>query len=294
MSTVQEPVFAPSSQIERLLSGAVTSPLIMGVLNCTPDSFHTGGRSMHAPSAIEHALDLVRQGADIIDVGGESTRPGADRVPAAEQIRRVVPVIQAIRERSGVPLSVDTTLAAVAQAAIEAGAWIVNDVSAGREDPGLFPLVARMGAGLVLMHRLTPPGEDRYSHQYERPPAYGDVVAEVTAFLADRASLAEGAGVPRARMAVDPGFGFGKSVEQNFDMLARLREFTSSGLPVLVGLSRKSFLGAAAGVTDPADRLPASLAAAAQAIRHGAGVLRVHDVAAHVQVRAILRASGGC
>jgi dihydropteroate synthase len=294
VSTVQEPVFAPSSQIERLLSGAVTSPLIMGVLNCTPDSFHTGGRSMHAPSAIEHALDLVRQGADIIDVGGESTRPGADRVPAAEQIRRVVPVIQAIRERSGVPLSVDTTLAAVAQAAIEAGAWIVNDVSAGREDPGLFPLVARMGAGLVLMHRLAPPGEDRYSHQYERPPAYGDVVAEVTTFLADRASLAEGAGVPRARMAVDPGFGFGKSVEQNFDMLARLREFTSSGLPVLVGLSRKSFLGAAAGVTDPADRLPASLAAAAQAIRHGAGVLRVHDVAAHVQVRAILQASGGC
>lgn len=294
MSTVQEPVFAPSSQIERLLSGTATSPLVMGVLNCTPDSFHAGGRSMDVPSAIEHALDLVRQGADIIDVGGESTRPGADRVPAEEQVRRVMPVIRGIRARSGVPISVDTTLAAVAQAAIEAGAWIVNDVSAGHEDPGLFPLVARLGAGLVLMHRLVPPGADRYSNQYERPPVYGDVVAEVMTFLAQRVGLAERAGVPRARMVVDPGFGFGKSVEQNFDMLARLRAFTSLGLPVLVGLSRKSFLGEAAGVTDPTDRLPASLAAATEAIRRGVGVLRVHDVAAHVQARAILRASDGC
>lgn len=294
MSTVQEPVFAPSAEIERLFAGSLRAPLVMGIVNCTPDSFHAGGRSMDAGAAMDHALELVRQGADLIDVGGESTRPGAERVPAPEQIRRVVPVIRGVRSRSGVPISVDTTHASVAQAAIDAGAWIVNDVSAGQEDQSLFTVVARLGAGLVVMHRLRPPGEDRYSHQYGQAPDYADVVAQVSDFLTQRVAAAERSGVPRSRMAIDPGFGFGKSVEQNFAMLARLPSFATLGLPVLAGLSRKSFLGAAVGAADPADRLPASLAAATMAMRHGVAVLRVHDVAAHVQARAVIRATGGC
>ena len=292
MSTVQEPVFAPGADIDRLLHDAARRPLLMGIVNCTPDSFHAGGRSMDVAGAIEHALRLVQEGADIIDVGGEA--PGGARVPAQEQIRRVVPVIRGIRVRSGVPISIDTTLAAVAQAAIEAGAWMVNDVSAGLEDVELLPLAARMGAGVMLMHRLAPPPQDRYSDRHDRPPAYVDVVADVADFLAGRVAAAEKAGVPRARIVIDPGFGFGKNVEQNFLMLARLPEFTAVGVPVLVGVSRKSFLGAASGVTDPADRLPATLAAAAQAIQGGAALLRVHDVAAHAQVRAVLRAARGC
>ena len=294
MSTVQEPVFAPGSEIERLLHDASRRPLLMGIVNCTPDSFHAGGRSMHVAAAVEHALRLVQEGADLVDVGGESTRPGAERVPAEEQIRRVVPVIRGIRATSAVPISVDTTLAAVAQAAIEAGAWLVNDVSAGLEDADLLPLAARLGAGVVLMHRLAPPPQDRYSDRHERPPAYTDVVAEVAGFLAGRVAAATHAGVPRARIVIDPGFGFGKDVGQNFDMLARLPEFAMVGVPLLVGVSRKSFLGAAAGIADPADRLPATLAAAAQAIDGGAALLRVHDVAAHAQVRSVLRAARGC
>ncbi|NBX25001.1 MAG: dihydropteroate synthase [Planctomycetes bacterium] len=266
----------------------------MGIVNCTPDSFHAGGRSLDVASAVAHALDMVRQGADLIDVGGESTRPGAERMPAQEQIRRVVPVIRGIRERSDVAISIDTTLAEVAEAAMRSGAWIVNDVSAGLEDARLMPLVARAGAGLVLMHRRVPPGEDRYSHQYLQPPEYADVVRDVSAFLVERRMAAEQAGVPRARMLVDPGFGFGKSVEQNFAMLARLGEFEAIGVPLLVGLSRKSFLGAVSGAGDPADRLPATLAAAVQAIVGGAAVLRVHDVAEHAQLRAVLGALGRC
>ena len=294
MSAVQQHVFAPSVDVERLLGDLTRRPLLMGIVNCTPDSFHAGGRSMDVPAAVEHALRMVREGADLIDVGGESTRPGAGRVPSDEQARRVAPVIRGIRARSDVPISVDTTLAAVAEVAIGSGAWIVNDVGAGQEDAALFPMVARTGAGLVLMHRLVPPGQDRYSHQHERPPAYGDVVADVARFLGDRVVEAERAGVPRRRIVVDPGFGFGKSVEQNMRMLARLPEFVRSGLPVLVGVSRKSFLGAVAGASDPADRLPATLAAAAEAMRQGAALLRVHDVAPHAQVRAVLRASQGC
>ena len=191
-------------------------------------------------------------------------------------------------------ISIDTTLASVAERAIEAGARLVNDVSAGLEDPRILRVAAAAGAEVALMHRLAPPQADRYSDQYEREPAYADVVRDVSAWLATRVAAAVGAGVPPQRVLIDPGFGFGKSVAQNFEMLRKLDAFTRTGLRVLVGLSRKSFLGAAACAPDPADRLPATLAAAALAMRAGASVLRVHDVAAHAQVRAVFRAERGC
>lgn len=249
---------------------------------------------MDARAAIEHGLRLVQEGADIVDVGGESTRPGAARVPADEQVRRVVPVIEGLRAAGVARVSVDTTLATVAERAIAAGACLVNDVSAGTEDTRLLQVAAAAGAEVALMHRLVPPDQDRYSDRYEREPVYGDVVRDVAAWLAQRVSAAVQAGVPRERVVIDPGFGFGKSVAQNFEMLRRLEEFSALGHRVLVGLSRKSFLGAAAGVMDPADRLPATLAAATLAMRGGAAVLRVHDVAAHAQVRAVFLAERGC
>ena len=165
---------------------------------------------MDTLAAVQHALELVRQGADIIDVGGESTRPGAQRVPAQEQVRRVVPVIAGIRAQSPVAISVDTTLAPVAEAALQAGAIMVNDVSGGTEHADMLPLVARTGAWVVLMHRLTTPEQDHYSHQYATPPVYHDVVAQVSAHLAQRAQAAMQAGVPADRVVLDPGFGFGK------------------------------------------------------------------------------------
>ncbi|MFM7809107.1 MAG: dihydropteroate synthase, partial [Planctomycetota bacterium] len=269
------------------MSAAPSSPRLMGILNCTPDSFHAGGRSMDARAAIDHGLRLVHEGADIVDVGGESTRPGATRVPADEQVRRVVPVIEGLRAAGVGTISVDTTLSQVAERALATGASMVNDVSAGTEDARLMQVAAAAGAELVLMHRLVVPGDDRYSDRYEREPQYGDVVSEVGAWLAERLQAAAHAGVSHERVLIDPGFGFGKSVAQNFEMLRRLGEF--AGHRVLVGLSRKSFLGAVAGAPEPADRLPATLAAAMLAMRAGASVLRVHDVAAHAQVRAVFR-----
>ena len=269
-------------------------PRLMGILNCTPDSFHAGGRSMDVRAAIEHGVRLVREGADIVDVGGESTRPGAARVPADEQLRRVVPVIEGLRAAGVRHISVDTTLSQVAEHAIAAGASVVNDVSAGTEDARLMQVAAAAGAELVLMHRLVAPGDDRYSDRYEREPQYGDVVRDVGVWLAERVQAALRAGMSTDRVLIDPGFGFGKSVTQNFEMLRRLGEFAGLGHRVLVGLSRKSFLGAATGAPDPADRLPATLAAAMLAMRAGASVLRVHDVAAHAQVRAVFRAERGC
>ena len=266
----------------------------MGILNCTPDSFHAGGRTMDVAAAVAHGVRMAGEGADLIDVGGESTRPGAQRVDAAEQIRRVVPVIEGLRQAGVARISVDTTLGDVAERALAAGACMVNDVSAGHEDPRILQIVAKADAELVLMHRLAPPDRDRYSHDYEREPVYADVVVEVLAWLEAHVLVAMRAGIPAQRILIDPGFGFGKSVSQNFEMLRRLPEFGEHGRRLLVGLSRKSFLGAAAGAPDPADRLPATLAAAMRAMQGGAAVLRVHDVAAHAQVRAVFLAQRGC
>lgn len=269
---------------------------IMGIVNATPDSFSDGGQFANAEEAAQYALQLVDEGAAIIDVGGESTRPGATRVDAEEQVRRVVPVIARIRSRSSVAITVDTTLAAVAEAALEAGADAVNDVSAGVEDPGMFALVARTGAGIVLMHRLVAPGSDQYSDRYTEAPAYDDVVREVAGFLLMRAELATGAGIARESIAIDPGLGFGKSVAQNFELLARTSELAALGYPVLVGASRKSFLGAVSGRTDPEQRIIGSAVAAVAAYGGGARIIRAHDVGAHREAllvaHAVLKGAG--
>ena len=269
---------------------------IMGVVNITPDSFSDGGQFADQEDAARYALQLVDEGATVIDVGGESTRPGAARVSAEEQVRRVVPVIARVRARSNVAISVDTTLAEVAEAAIEAGADIVNDVSAGTEDSAMFRLAARTGAGLVLMHRLHAPGDDSYSDRYAQPPAYGDVVRDVANFLLARAEMAMAAGVARESIAIDPGLGFGKSVAQNYELLARTSELAALGFPVLVGASRKSFLGAVTGRTDPEQRIIGSVVAAVAAYGGGARVIRAHDVGAHREAllvaHAVLKGAG--
>jgi dihydropteroate synthase len=269
---------------------------IMGVVNVTPDSFSDGGQFTGPEEAAQYALQLVEEGASIIDIGGESTRPGAARVDAEEQVRRVVPVIARIRSRSSVAITVDTTSAAVAEAALEAGADAVNDVSAGCEDPAMFALVARRGAGLVLMHRLAPPGEDSYSDRYAEPPIYDDVVREVASFLLMRAELAMAAGVARESIVLDPGLGFGKSVAQNYELLARASELVALGMPVLVGASRKSFLGAVSGRTDPEQRIIGSVVAAVAAYGGGARIIRAHDVGAHREAllvaHAVLKGAG--
>jgi dihydropteroate synthase len=269
---------------------------IMGVLNATPDSFSDGGQFASVEHAVEFALEMIEQGASVIDVGGESTRPGAARVPADEQIRRVVPVIARLRTRSNVAISIDTTLAAVAEAALDAGADFVNDVSAGTEDGAMFRMLARRGAGIVLMHRLAPPGEDSYSDRYAKEPVYADVVRDVSAFLLARAEMAMAAGIARESIALDPGLGFGKNVVQNFELVARTSELAALGFPVVVGASRKSFLGAVTGRADPEQRIIGSVVAAVAAYGGGARIVRAHDVGAHREAllvaHAVLRGAG--
>jgi len=273
----------------------------MGVLNLTPDSFSDGGRwfSPDEPGrAVERGLAMLAKGADLLDLGAESTRPGGDvygagarEVPAEEELSRLLPVLEGLRAATGAPLSVDTRKAAVARAALAAGADLVNDVSA-LGDPGMAPLVASAGCPVVLMHSRGELGT------MQRDIRFGDVVAEVRSELAGAVARAEAAGVPRDRIVVDPGIGFGKTAEQNLALLARLGELTGPagstglGLPVLVGASRKSFLGAVTG--DPPDRrLPGSLAAAARAAAGGAALLRVHDVTETVAFLAVLSAIDG-
>ncbi len=273
------------------------SPRIMAILNLTPDSFHDGGSLIDADAAAARAGEAVAEGADMLDLGGESTRPGAARVNADEQVRRVIPAIGAIRRAGGplatIPISVDTTLASVAEAALDAGADAINDVSAGTEDGAMLPLAARRGAGLVLMHRLRPPERDSYSDRYgsssrsaSPPPDYsreGGVVGAVRAFLDARADAARRAGVDRRAIVLDPGLGFGKTVEQNLELIRRTEELGALGFPILSGISRKSFTGAWAGLADsrPTDRLAPSIALALEHRRAGASIFRVHDVAAH-------------
>lgn len=257
-------------------------PMLMAIVNVTPDSFSDGGAFDGPGAAVQHAMRCIDAGAAIVDVGGESTRPGAAPVPAHEQVRRTVPVIEALA-RAGTPaaLSIDTTSAEVARQAIAAGAHIVNDVSAGLDDPRMFETCAAAGCGLVIMHRLRRPAEDSYSNQYARAPEYGDVVAAVRDALVGRAEAAVAAGVARESIAIDPGLGFGKSVDDNWTLIRRLDEVAALGHPVLVGASRKSFIGAAAGISDPRARDPASAEAAVECAQRGAAILRVHDVPIH-------------
>jgi len=317
--------------------------VLMGVLNVTPDSFSDGGAYGTVEAAIARGLDMAEQGAEIIDVGGESTRPGAVAVSAGVQIERVIPVVRELRQRTDAAISIDTTLVEVARAALDAGADIINDVSAGTDarnggneaeawfapkaagmtaaasreassagrDSALvapqppvgrrpvalpepvslpapvappermFRLAAERRCGLVLMHRVCEPSKDRYSDQYEHEPAYEDVVEVVRTYLLDRAEAAMAAGVTREAIAIDPGLGFGKSVGQNFELLRRADELCATGYPLLMGASRKSFLGKAGGIVEPAKRDGVSIAAAVALWFKGVRMFRVHDVAWH-------------
>ncbi len=245
----------------------------MGVVNVTPDSFYDGGFYFDPARAIERGLVLAAEGADIIDVGGESTKPGSEPVPADEERKRVLPVISALKQKTTALISIDTTKAEVAEAAIAAGASIVNDISAGRFDPRMFPLVSGSGAGLIIMHMKGTPKTMQINPHYE------DVLAEVKAFLQERLEAAEAFGIERERLIVDPGIGFGKRLEDNLVLLNNLDALTEFGRPVLAGISRKSFIGKILNL-DPPDRLEGTIAAAVMAILRGASLLRVHDIKA--------------
>jgi dihydropteroate synthase len=248
----------------------LSRPLIMGVVNVTPDSFSDGGRFLSFADARAHALRLVDDGADLLDIGGESTRPGAADVSEEEEIGRVVPLIEALRG-CGIPISIDTSKAAVMRAALAAGAAIVNDVRALQE-PGAVEAVAATDCGIVVMHMQGTP------RTMQREPRYDDVVREVSTFLQERVVALGRAGIAAARIVVDPGFGFGKSVVHNYTLLHDLRALTQIGRPLLVGISRKAMLGAATG-RQVGERAAASIAAAVLAVERGARIVRVHDVA---------------
>ena len=242
----------------------------MGVVNVTPDSFSDGGRYLDARTAIEHGVELAGQGAAILDVGGESTRPGADPVPVEEELRRVVPVVEGLAGTARV--SVDTSKTAVAAAALDAGADYVNDVTAFRSEPGLAELVADRGVDCCLMHMLGTP------RTMQDDPRYDDVVAEVKAFLEERLAFAVGQGIAEERVMLDPGIGFGKTVEHNLALIGRLDELVAIGRPLVFGVSRKSFLGKLTG-REVGERAVATAAANVLALERGASIFRVHDVA---------------
>jgi len=244
---------------------------LMGVLNVTPDSFSDGGAYFDPGKAIDRGLALAAEGADIIDVGGESTRPGSRPVPEAEEIGRVIPVLRALRPKVQALLSIDTTKAGVARAALEAGADIVNDTSALRSDLSMADVVAGSGAALVLMHMQGTP------LTMQDAPHYDDLMGEIAAFLDERIRAAEAAGIPAERIIIDPGIGFGKTFEDNLEILRGQRAFRRLGRPLLVGFSRKAFLGRILGLP-PAERLEATIAAAVLSAERGADILRVHDV----------------
>ena len=256
--------------------------LVMGIVNVTPDSFSDGGELPDAEAATKRALGMVLDGADILDIGGESTRPGSAEVPADVELERVVPVIERLREETEVPLSIDTRKAEVAVEALRAGATIVNDVSAGA-DPRMFDAVRGSGAGMVLMHMQ---GEPR---TMQAQPHYDDVVAEVHEFLRQRADDAVRAGIERDRLCIDPGIGFGKALEHNLLLLRDVRVLLDLGLPVLVGPSRKRFLGTILG-TEVGDRLEGTAAAVAWLAAMGVHVVRVHDVKEMARVARVIDA----
>ncbi len=249
-------------------------PMIMGILNVTPDSFSDGGRYTAVAAAVTQGLRMAAAGAEIIDVGGESTRPGAERVTAAEQRRRVLPVIEALRAELPEDrfISIDTTLAPVAEAALDAGADFVNDVSAGRDDPALLKLVARRGVAIVLMHMQGTP------KTMQDDPRYRDVVTEVRDFLLRRAEAARQAGIPQEAIVLDPGIGFGKRRGDNLALMAHLDTLTATGYPVLLGTSRKRFMGALLEVSEPTELVSATVATTAIGVMAGVRIFRVHDV----------------
>jgi dihydropteroate synthase len=259
--------------------------LVMGILNVTPDSFSDGGKFLGADAAVARALEMERQGADLLDIGGESTRPGSEGVSAEEELRRVLPVLRALRRRLKIPISIDTQKAAVAEAAIAAGAELVNDVSALRTDPALAEVARRRRVPLILMHMRGAP------RTMQKGPFAKNVVADVTRGLRAAVTRARKAGVHKSQLILDPGIGFGKSYAQNFELLAKLPKLAALGFPLLVGTSRKAFIGAALGrkgkPLPPDGRVWGTAATVAAAIFGGAHIVRVHDVAEMVQVARI-------
>lgn len=259
-------------------------PLVMGVLNVTPDSFSDGGLHAQADTALARALAMVEAGADLIDIGGESTRPGAEDVSVSEELSRVVPVITRLRRECDCAISIDTSKPEVMQAAVDAGVEMINDVRA-LSQPGALSVAAASPALLCLMHMQGCPVS------MQNQPEYANVVAEIAAWLVERAQQVIAAGVAAERIVLDPGFGFGKTVTHNYQLLAHLGSLTELGFPLLAGLSRKSMLGAVTGRTDPQQRVAASVAGALLAAQAGAAVVRVHDVPETVDALAVWRAA---
>jgi dihydropteroate synthase len=253
-------------------------PLIMGILNVTPDSFSDGGTSAQVADAVRHAEGMICEGVDIIDVGGESTRPGFLPVSPEDELARVIPAIEAIRRVSGVPISVDTTKASVARCALEAGAHIVNDIWGFQRNPDLARAAADFGAGVVLMHNR------------ENVDGGIDIMADVIGFLQNSVDLALSAGIPLSNISVDPGVGFGKTPEQNAEVIRRLEDLNTLGLPILLGASRKGFIGRLSGVAEPGKRIAGTLAAHIAGALHGADIIRAHDVARHHEAFSVLAA----
>jgi len=264
----------PGSEILRARGQPIplnSGVLLMGVLNVTPDSFSDGGRYDEPEAAVEHALAMIEQGADLIDIGAESSRPGSDPVEEEEEIRRLLPVITAVCRQVSIPVSVDTTKAGVAQRALDAGAAIVNDISALRFDPLMGQVVAKAGAGLVLMHMQGTP------KSMQRDPQYRDVVAEVRQFFIERMKTAEDVGIDPEQILLDPGFGFGKNVTHNLTLLMQLDQLSALGRPMVVGVSRKAFIGQVLD-RQVGDRLMGTAVAVVVAVLRGARIVRVHDV----------------
>ena len=259
---------------------------VIGIVNVTPDSFSDGGLHSTVEAAVAHGLRLAEEGADALDVGGESTRPGAEDVSLEEELRRVIPVIEQLANQTALPISIDTSKPEVMRAAVDAGAGMINDVYALRRE-GALDMAATLGVPVVLMHML---GEPR---SMQDAPGYDDVVGDVHRFLAERIFACEMAGIPKKRIVVDPGFGFGKTRAHNLQLLAQLERFTELGVPVLAGLSRKKTIGDLTGRDDPRERIHGSVAAALIAAQRGARLLRVHDVAATVDALKVWTAVAG-
>ena len=248
--------------------------LVMGILNVTPDSFSDGGDFFSREAAVRRALELVREGADILDIGGESSRPGAEPVSEIEELRRVLPVLEKLAGQIKVPISIDTMKPTVARAALQSGASIVNDVAANRDDTAMWEDVSEAKAAYVVMHMQGTP------KTMQKNPTYADVVSEVGEFFAERMNRLNELGISRDQIILDPGIGFGKTVEDNLQLLAALNSFTKWNRPILLGASRKAFISEVAGATGPAERLAGSLAAACWGVSRGANIIRAHDVAA--------------
>ena len=275
------PFVAPDWDLGRVVLSPNGRPLVMGILNLTPDSFFPGSRTQGLEAAVARAMEMIAAGCDLLDLGAESTRPGAEPVTADEEQERLLPVLKALRGKTDLPLTVDTVRAVTAAAALDAGADAINDISAASLDPDMMPLVASAGCGLVLMHMQGTP------RTMQNDPSYRDVLPEVRGWLAARCSLAEEAGVAPGRLMVDPGIGFGKNLVHNLALLKGLSE-VSGDRPLLLGASRKRFIASVTGASVD-DRLGGSLAALAAAWQGGATVVRVHDVAATVQFLEVMK-----